>query len=138
MSTTRTPSAGTAKRIASRKRSAVASSAPQASARTPASRSASASSPPRSRERRGERARDLARVARELHVDAVVDERLERDRDQRRRGCGWAKFCVCTPSRSEPIASTTSASSHSRPAAATCGGSPTAEGWPGGRIPAAP
>ena len=44
-------------------------------------------------------------------------------------GWGMRQFWVIIPSRSEPIAITTSASSHSAPTCGTCGGSPTAQGW---------
>ena len=47
-----------------------------------------------------------------------------------RRGGGSRQFMVFMPSRSLPIATTTSAPSHSAPASGRCGGRPTASGWP--------
>ena len=81
MSTTTLPSRGTAKRIASRKRSAVASSVPHASARTAATSGVAVALA----HAVGERGGDLAGLALDAHVDAVVRRLLEPDRDQRLR-----------------------------------------------------
>ena len=78
MSTTTLASAGTAKRIASRKRSAEASRPEQASARTAARSRAVVAR----RDGFGEFGRG-ARVGGDVHVDAVVRRRLEADGDQR-------------------------------------------------------
>ena len=50
-------------------------------------------------------------------------------------GCGCFQPWVIIPSRSLPIATTTSASSHSSPASGTCGDASTRQGCPGGSRP---
>ncbi len=88
MSATTTASSGSAKRIASRNRSARSSSCAQASARTSCRRSASALEPAAVLDPLGERGGDARGVALEHHVGAVVLRRVlgvEVDRDQRRR-----------------------------------------------------
>jgi hypothetical protein len=139
MSATTIPSSGTAKRIASRKRRARASSVPQVAARTSCRRSASPSSGALAH-LGAERRAGAAAVLGEHEVGGVVLRRVlgvEVDREQL-AGCGCAKFWVCTPSRSEPTAITRSASSQRRPTGSTCGGIPTAHGWPEGSRPDAP
>ncbi len=79
------PSPGTAKRIASRKRRAVPSSPPHASARRRAQALRQCVQAAALAHAVGERGRDLAGLTVEVDVDAVVDQRLEGDRDQRVR-----------------------------------------------------